>query len=163
MVNLPSDFHIYTMQGKKETLDRLLVGINSDTWWKALGNETGRLSNWIGNQARAKNTINFIQKEEVPRGHTVTYKIFVSDYRPLKSEPFRVYWRVGGNRLEYLENVASPAASILKTKNWYLIAQSTMQTEVQGSYHLIWRFFIRNNHDKSRIYDNSLKIFPTRH
>ena len=59
MVNLPYDFHIYNVQGKKETIDILLVGIKSDTWWKAVGDKLGILDNAIRNRVRAANTINF--------------------------------------------------------------------------------------------------------
>ena len=52
---------------------------DSDTWWKSVGNELGRLTNVINNQQRAKNTIGFIIKEELPKGITVTYANFVCD------------------------------------------------------------------------------------
>ena len=61
------------------------MGGDSTTWWKAVGNELGRLSNEIENQIRATNTIKLIRKEEVPKCCTFTYEIFVCDYRPLKS------------------------------------------------------------------------------
>ena len=66
----------------------MLVVINSNTWWKSVANELGRLANIIGNQVRVTNTIKFIQKEELTQGFTVTYANFMCDYRPLKSEPF---------------------------------------------------------------------------
>ena len=54
---LPHAYHIYNKQGKKETIDTLLMGGDSDTWWKAVGNELGRLANGIDNRVRATNTI----------------------------------------------------------------------------------------------------------
>ena len=62
MSNLPQDFHIYNNQGKKETIDTLLVGKHIEKWWKVVRNELGRLTNGINNQVRTTNTINFIQK-----------------------------------------------------------------------------------------------------
>ena len=47
---LPHAFHIYNFQGKKETIDTLLLGKHSDTWWKAVVNALGRLANGIDNQ-----------------------------------------------------------------------------------------------------------------
>ena len=35
---LPHYFHIYNNQGVKETVDTLLLGKDSDTWWKSVGN-----------------------------------------------------------------------------------------------------------------------------
>ena len=63
------------------------MGKNGDTWWKAVGNELGRLDNGIDNQVQATNKLEFIIKEEVPTDRTVTYVNFVCDYRPLKLEP----------------------------------------------------------------------------
>ena len=48
-------------------------------------------------------------------------------------------------------------------QNYYLIAQSHMHKGVQGFYHVIWSIFLGNIHIKSVVYENSLKIFPTRH
>lgn len=58
----------------------------------------------------------FIHHHEVPRGQKVTYANFVIDYRPLKSEPWRVRLVVGGDKLDYEFDVGSPAASLLETK-----------------------------------------------
>ena len=92
-------FHIYNKQGKKETIDTLLMGSDSDTWWNAVGNELGRLAKGIDNQLIATNTIKFTQKGEVPRGCNFTHVNFVRDFHPLKSEPFRVRLTVCGDRL----------------------------------------------------------------
>ena len=82
LFNFPHAFHIYNKQGKKETTDTLLLGKDSDTLWKAVGNELVRLANGIDNRVRATKTIKFIKKEEVPAGLTVTYANFLCDYRP---------------------------------------------------------------------------------
>ena len=55
------------------------MGGDSNSWWKAVGNELARISNRIDNQVRGKNTIEFIIKEEVPKCCTVTYASFVCD------------------------------------------------------------------------------------
>ena len=51
---------LYTYAIRKEneeTIDTLLLVKDSDTWWKAVGNELGRLANGIDNRFRATNTI----------------------------------------------------------------------------------------------------------
>ena len=88
----------------------MLVGINIDNWWRAVGNEHGILANGIDNRVK------FIRKGEVPRGRTVTYTKLVFDYCPLKSKTFRVRLIVSGNRLEYPKNAASLAAFLLESK-----------------------------------------------
>ena len=55
-------------------------------------------------------------KEEVTKGCTVTYENFVCDYRPLKSELFRVILTVSGDRLEYPNDAPSPVVSLLESK-----------------------------------------------
>jgi len=40
----------------------------------------------------------------------------VCDYRPLKDEPWRVRLTIGGDKLDYAEETASPAANLLETK-----------------------------------------------
>ena len=102
----------------------------SDNCCKAVVNELGRLSNSIDNRVRLTNTIEFIVKEEVPKGCTVTYANFVCDYHPLKSEPFRVRLTVGGDRLEYPDYDSSPTASLLEPK---LLLNSTISDSRRGA------------------------------
>ena len=49
------------------------MGKDSDTWWKAVVNELGRISIVIDNLVWAQNTIEFVKKDEVPADRTVTY------------------------------------------------------------------------------------------
>ena len=62
------------------------------------------------------NTRELIRKEEVTTGRTVIYANFVCDYRPLKSEPYKVRLTVGGERLQYPDDASSPAESLLDSK-----------------------------------------------
>ena len=48
-------------------------------------------------------TIDFINKHEIPKDKDITYATFVLDHRPLKTEEYRVRTTVGGNRLSYEE------------------------------------------------------------
>ena len=57
LLKLLHAYHIYNNQGKKETTNTLLMGGDSDTWWKAVGNELERLANGIENRVRATKTI----------------------------------------------------------------------------------------------------------
>ena len=108
--------HIFDDNGVKQTIDKLLKGKDQKIWWKALGNEFGRLAQGIGDRVISNDTLDFICKSEVPANKKVTYGNFVCDYRPLKSEPYRVRLTVGGDRLEYESDAGSPAASLVETK-----------------------------------------------
>ena len=122
--------HIFDEFGKKQSMDKLLNGPDRDIWWKAIGNEFGRLAQGIGTRVISTDTIEFIQKNEVPLGRKVTYGNFVCDHRPLKTEPYRVRLTVGGDRLEYDSDAGSPAASLVETK---LTINSTISDAHRGA------------------------------
>ena len=102
------------------------MGGDSDTWWKAVLNELGILANKIYNRVKATNTIEFIRKEEVPKGRTK----FLCDYHPLKLEPYRFRLKMGGDRLECPVDASSPAAPLLESK---LLFNSTISDARQGT------------------------------
>jgi hypothetical protein len=122
--------HIFNSQGKKETMDSLLAGDDSTIWTQALSNELGRLAQGIHGRVVATDTIDFIQRSEVPTGKKVTYGNCICDYRPLKSEPYRVRLTVGGDKLPYDDDAGSPAASLLETK---LLLNSTISDADRGA------------------------------
>jgi hypothetical protein len=123
--------HIYNEQGKKETIDTLLVGNDGLTWTNALCNEYGHLSQgFTGNTVLGTDTIDFIHQHEVPPDKKVTYGNLICDYRPLKTEPYRVCLTVGGDKLPYNNDAGSPAASLLETK---LILNSTISDADEGA------------------------------
>ena len=74
LFKLPHAFNIYNNQGKKETIDILFMGGDSNAWCKAVVNELVRLNNGVDKRVRATNTIELIRKEEVPKGPTVIYE-----------------------------------------------------------------------------------------
>ena len=122
--------HIYDDNGKKLSLDDLLTGDNKDIWIRSTSNEIGRLAQGNIHGVQYTDTIEFIHKHEVPIGRAVTYANFVCDYRPLKQEQYRVRLVVGGDKLTYLEDAGSPAASILETK---LLINSVISDALNGA------------------------------
>ena len=122
--------HIYDPQGKKLSLDKLLTGKDTkDIWTQALNNELGRLANgYSKNLIKGTNTIQFIKKQQIPPNKKITYSNFVCDLRPLKKEQYRVRMTVGGDKLEYYEDTASPTATLLDTK---IIVNSTISDHKQ--------------------------------
>ena len=54
----------------------------------------------------------------------------VRDIRPLKSEKYRVRLTVGGDRLQYPDDTASPVASLLEAK---LLINSTISQSTQNT------------------------------
>ena len=89
------------------------------TWSLSSANEFGRLANGIG--GRTKNptkTIRFIRRNDVPkeRRKDVTYGQFVCTVRPEKAEQNRTRFVVGGDRINYPGEVATPTADMLVAK-----------------------------------------------
>ena len=109
-------FHIFNKDGKKQSIDDLIKGPTQETWLRSTANELGRLAKGIPDRVRGTECIEFIPKHKVPQGKKVTYANMVCDYRPLKDEPYRVRLTIGGDKLDYFDDTASPAASLLETK-----------------------------------------------
>ena len=152
--------HIYDTFGNKQSLDDLLKGPTMKIWDLAVTKELGRLAQGIFDVI-GNDVIDFISKSEVPPNKTVTYANMVCDYRPLKNEKFRVRLTVGGDRLPYLDDATSPAASLLEAK---LIINSTISQSSRNARFMtldIKDFFLQStmqNHEYMRIHS---KYFTT--
>ena len=90
---------------------------NAD-WTLSSANEFGRLANGVGGRVKGTNTITFIPKTSIPpnRRKDVTYGTFVCTVRPEKKKPNRTRFVVGGDRINYPGEVATPTADMLVAK-----------------------------------------------
>ena len=152
--------HIFDEFGKKQSMDKLLNGPDKDIWWKAIGNEFGRLAQGIGSRVLSTDTIDFICKNEVPQGRKVTYGSFVCDHRQLKAEPYRVRLTVGGDKLEYESDAGSPAASLVETK---LTLNSTISDAHRGARFMsadLKDFFLATTMEEPEYMRIPYKYFP---
>ena len=122
--------HIFRPDGTKETIDTILKGSDQEIWTQSLSNEWGRLAQGNDAGVRSTDTIEFITRQEIPKGRDITYATFVLDYRPLKSEPYRVRITVGGDKLSYPYDSGSPAANLLETK---ILINSTISNAGRGA------------------------------
>ena len=125
--------HMFDGQDKKQSLDKLLHGPQSNIWQVALSNELGRLAQGINN-VEGNDVLDFIPFKEVPSGRIVTYANMVCDIRPLKTEKYRVQLTVGGDRLQYPDDTTSLAATLLETK---LLLNSTIFQSAKGARFMI--------------------------
>ncbi len=109
--------HVYDEHDKRQSLDMLLANPTTEpTWAPGVENELGRLAQGFDNRVTGTNTIYFIHKHEVPSDRKISYANFVCNYRPLKSEKYRFRMTVGGDRLDYLDETVSLAASLIESK-----------------------------------------------
>ena len=92
---------------------------HKEVWSKSSANEFGRLANGVGGRIKnPTNTIKFIRRGEVPhdRRRDVTYGQFVCTIRPEKEEQHRTRFTVGGDRVNYPGEVATPTADMMVAK-----------------------------------------------
>ena len=102
-----------------------------EVWGKSSRNKIGRLAQGMPGRVEGTDTMFFINKEEVPqdRFKDVTYGKFVVDYRENKEEKKRVRLTVGGDRINYPDEVATPTADLLTVK---LMINSVISTPHAG-------------------------------
>ena len=102
----------------------------------------------------------FITKDQVPSNRKVTYASFVLDYRPLKSEPWRVRLVVGGDKLPYEDDAGSPAALLLETK---LLVNSVISDAKRGAKFMsldLKDYFLMSTMDTPEYMKIHIRNFP---
>ena len=89
-----------------------------DDWNLSAANEFGRLAQGIKGRVKPMNTISFIHKHEVPqdRMKDVTYIRFICRVQTEKREPNRTRATMGGNLINYPDDVGTPTANLLLIK-----------------------------------------------
>jgi hypothetical protein len=89
-----------------------------ELWNRSGADEFGRLAQGIKGRVKATDTIRFIHKHEVPadRFKDVTYVKFVCTIRTEKKDPYRTRATMGGNLINYPDDVGTPTANMLLVK-----------------------------------------------
>ena len=120
--------HIYNDDCKQLTINKLLQQ-DPTTWQLSASNELGSLANGI-RDIKGNKAIVYILKDAVPPDKKVTYANMVCDYCPDKDNQYWTCLTIGGDKLDYFGNTASPAASLLKTK---LLINSVISNSHRGA------------------------------
>jgi hypothetical protein len=89
---------------------------------KLFSYEFGRLDHGNKYNITTTDTIDYIQKFEVPVRRDIMYNPFVCNYCPLQRQPCQCRIVVSGDKFSYDNDTISPTASLLETK---LILNST--------------------------------------
>ena len=103
---------------------------------------------------------NLRSPNEVPQGRKVTYANFVCDIRLHKKEPYRVRLVVGEDKLEYLDDSGSPAASLLETIFLINSIISSYKHEARFINLDLKDFFLASPMTIAEYIKNSTKICP---
>lgn len=94
-----------------------VTGHTKEIWETSFANELGRLAQGVGTRMPdGSNTIFFIAKQAVPQDRKPTYGRLVVSIRPQKKETHRTRLTVGGNLIEYPDNVSTPTADLTTAK-----------------------------------------------
>ena len=84
-------------------------------WSRSYANELSCLAQGI-RDIPGTNTIQFIRKDQVPKGRKVTYGRIVCTHCPPKSEPDRSRLTTGGDRLDFPGETSTPTADLTTIK-----------------------------------------------
>jgi hypothetical protein len=97
--------------------NQLRQGPDSLLWIQATENEIGRLAQGFGSRIpQGTDTMHFIHPSAMPSDRTATYLRIVAAHKPNKSEPHRIRFTVGGDRIVYAGKVSTPTADITTVK-----------------------------------------------
>ena len=87
---------------------------NAKEWIGCCSNEIGCLARDVyPRMMTGLNTIHFIHPSQIPANRTVTYLRIVTNYRPQKENSYRIRFTVGGNRIDYPGNIATPVTELV--------------------------------------------------
>ena len=84
-------------------------------WRRSNAEEIGRLAQGYG-AIKGTNTIFFIPITAIPKGRKPAYLRAVSAYRPEKAIPHGVRWTVGGDQIDYPDDVSTKTADLTTAK-----------------------------------------------
>ena len=106
-----------------------------EIWTRSAADEFGRLAQGIGGRIKGTDTIRFIHKREIPtdRLKDVTYIKFVCNVRTKKKDPNRTRATMGGNLINYPEDVGTPTANLLLIKIFLNSVISTQGAKFAGA------------------------------
>jgi hypothetical protein len=88
------------------------------------GNEFGRICKGI-RDIQGTNTCFFVELSNVPKDRNITYGKLVCDHKPNKTGKERFRLTVGGDRIDYIGEVATSTADITTFK---ILINSTQST-----------------------------------
>jgi len=104
----------------------LLQSSDGHHWEESCCQEIGRLAQgYPPTIPEGTNTIHFIRFNDIPKGRTATYLRLVVADRPNKSNPYRVRFTVGGDRVTYPGDVSTKTAEMTTAK---ILINSTIST-----------------------------------
>ena len=145
--------------GKLSEYPILLQSSDGIHWEKSCCEEIGRLAQgYPPSDIQGTDTIHFIKFDQIPSGRTPTYLRLVVADRPMKSNPRRVRFTVGGDKVNYPGDVSTKTADLITAKT---LINSTISTEGARFMSIdIKDFYLNNDMDRYEYMKIPIKLIP---
>lgn len=147
--------------GRSVEYPALLKSSDGKHWEESNCEEIGRLAQGYHPKIpQGTNTLHFIRFSQVPKDRKVTYlRIVVAD-RPQKSNPRRVRWTVGGDKLDYIGDLSTKTSDMVTAKIMFNSVLSTPDAFFMGLD--IKDFYLNTAMDRYEYMKIPVKAIPTK-
>lgn len=133
--------------GKLSEYSTLLKSSDGKHWEESCCEEVGRLAQgYPPSIPQGTNTMHFIRFDQIPAGRKATYLRLVVSDRPMKANPRRVRFTVGGDRVDYPGEVSTKTADLTTAKILFNHVLSTPNAKFMGID--IKDFYLNNPMDR---------------
>jgi hypothetical protein len=117
---------IHPDHGKLSEYAALLQSSDGEHWEESCCEEIGRLAQgYPPSIPNGTDTMHFIRFDQIPKGRKATYLQLVVADRPMKTNPRRVRFTVGGDQVNYPYDVSTKTAELTTAK---ILINSTIST-----------------------------------
>ena len=152
---------IHPDTGKLAEYPALLKSSDGKLWEESNCEEIGRLADgYLPNIPKGTKTLHFIRFTKIPKDRKATYlRIVVAD-RPMKSNPRRVRWTVGGDQVEYPGDVSTKTSDMVTAKILFNSILSTDGAKFMGID--LKDFYLNADMDRPEYIRIPIKVVPQR-
>ena len=117
--------------GKVAEYPALLQSSDGHHWEQSCCEEIGRLAQGFPPAIQGTDTLHFIKFDAIPAGRKATYLRLVVADRPMKENPRRVRFTVGGDKQDSVpENISTKTADLVTAK---ILFNSVLSTKILSS------------------------------
>ena len=133
--------------GKLSEYSTLLKSSDGKHWEESCCEEVGRLAQgYPPSVPKGTDTMHFIRFDQIPTGRKATYLRLVVSDRPMKANPRRVRFTVGGDKVDYPGDVSTKTADLTTAKILFNHVLSTPDAKFMGID--IKDFYLNNPMDR---------------
>ncbi len=119
--------------GKLSEYPVLIKSSDGEHWEESCCEEVGRLAQgYPPSVPKGTNTLHFIRFDQIPKDRTATYLRLVCADRPMKTNPRRVRFTVGGDKVDYPGETYTKTADLTSAKILFNSVISTPDARFMG-------------------------------